>query len=244
MDKEAYDKEVNTIKFIAADNGYDTGIVDKLIKNKSKNKGQQQIETNRNKYVTLNYGQKFTHKVANIFKKCDYKVSFRTTNKMENFYREKREPASKDIYDDSGVYEIVCGQCPKKYIGQTGRSFRTRWREHLPKNSAEQKSNYAEHLVQHGHSYSKIEDNLKILHKVNKSNSMSVLENYEIFKAVKRDPDNVLNDKVDSQANSLFNLMLGIETAGVNRSRRYQLFPPVPNRRPLSVHASDSAAMT
>jgi hypothetical protein len=40
---------------------------------------------------------------------------------------------SKDVYSNmkkSGVYELMCDDCEMRYIGQTGRSFRTRMREH------------------------------------------------------------------------------------------------------------------
>jgi hypothetical protein len=36
-----------------------------------------------------------------------------------------------DIMERSRVYKIKCGRCNFMYIGQTGRSFNTRIREHL-----------------------------------------------------------------------------------------------------------------
>lgn len=35
-----------------------------------------------------------------------------------------------DKYDKSGAYQLKCPMCHKRYIGQTGRPFRVRFREH------------------------------------------------------------------------------------------------------------------
>lgn len=208
MTTENYNKELNIIKYIAQDNGYDSSIIDKINrKNKSQVPNARNIEK---KFVTLTYGSSLNHKTSNVLKSHGYTVAYRNSNKLENIIN-PRKTSNGDEFDGSGVYKVKCNDCPKYYIGQTGRSFRTRFKEHLPKKTVTQKSNYAEHLVQCGHNYSSLTNNLKVMHKCNKSRLLSTLENYEIYKAVLDEPDNVLNDKINSQANTLFDTAMRLE---------------------------------
>jgi hypothetical protein len=36
-----------------------------------------------------------------------------------------------NIYNNSGIYHLNCLECSEKYIGQTGRTFKTRYTEHI-----------------------------------------------------------------------------------------------------------------
>jgi hypothetical protein len=210
MNNDDYNKELNTIKFMAQDNGYDSRIIDKLIRKKSNKTNNPTNKSRNNKYITLKYGNTLNYKVSNILKNHGYTVSYKTTNKLQDLINPLNAPTG-DKFDGSGVYKIHCNECPKYYIGQTGRSFRTRFKEHLPKNTSAQKSNYADHLIESGHNYKSLEDNLQILHKCKKSSLMSTLENYEIYKAVKSEANILLNDKINSQANSLFDTAIHLE---------------------------------
>lgn len=35
------------------------------------------------------------------------------------------------IYDSSGVHQLACQDCPKRYVGQIGRTFKARYKEHV-----------------------------------------------------------------------------------------------------------------
>ena len=128
---------------------------------------------------------------------------------------------STDLKRHTGVYKISCSDCNKFYIGQTGRSFETRFKEHLPRNN--NKSNFSEHLISNNHSYSSLEENLKPLHLCNKGRTMTTLEQYEIYKATKTSPQDLLNDKNTLQANILFESIIkvdGTHRRGDQDSRR------------------------
>ncbi|KAG8321923.1 hypothetical protein J6590_037228 [Homalodisca vitripennis] len=90
-------------------------------------------------------------------------------------------------------------------------SFKPQFKEHLTKNTATQWSNYPEHLIQFRHNYCNINQNLQIIHKCKKSSLVSKLENYEIYEVVKSDPDNVLTDKINSQAKLLHDAVINLE---------------------------------
>jgi hypothetical protein len=52
-----------------------------------------------------------------------------------------------DTYTLSGVYEMTRKDCPTKYAGQTGRTFRARYNEHMREIKTNGKtSKYAQHI--------------------------------------------------------------------------------------------------
>ena len=98
---------------------------------------------------------------------------------------------------------MKCNDCPAFYIGQTGREFHIRYKEHLPKikTTSDQKSNFAQHLVSNNHNYTDFETNLEVIHVCNKGRYLNALEEYEIYKHIQIDPDNVLNDQLKFKSN-------------------------------------------
>ena len=90
-------------------------------------------------------------------------------------------------HTSTGVYKLKWDDCPKYYIGQTGRSFKTRYTEHI-KALLQQliKSNFAEHIFNTHHSFTDIETNLEILHTLPKGPKLNTTEQYEIYKHYKQ----------------------------------------------------------
>jgi hypothetical protein len=88
-------------------------------------------------------------------------MSYRTKNNIKHLLRIKE---NKGKYNLSGVYQLQCTDCPKKYIGQTGRTFEARFKEHARdiRNSG-QNSKFAQHILDTGHEYETIEKTMKIL---------------------------------------------------------------------------------
>ena len=57
-----------------------------------------------------------------------------------------------DIYSRSRIYKLTWPDCGKLYVGQTSRSFTTRFREHkIAFRTASCSSNFAKHLIDHTH---------------------------------------------------------------------------------------------
>ena len=95
------------------------------------------------------------------------------------------------------------------YIGQTGRRFEERFKEHLPmKNVINSKSTYAQHLIDCDHSYTNFSVNLKPIHFCKKGRYMNALEEYEIYKAAKSQKECLLNDMVSFKSNALFDTVI------------------------------------
>jgi hypothetical protein len=72
--------------------------------------------------------------------------------------------------------------CPMKYIGQTGRPFNTRYKEHIrniKKNNS--KSGYPNHILYTGHSYGNITDTMEIITIERKGKHLNTVERYHIY---------------------------------------------------------------
>ncbi|CAH0562875.1 unnamed protein product [Brassicogethes aeneus] len=100
----------------------------------------------------------------------------------------------------SGVYQLTCTDCPK--IGQTGRSFITRIKEHRRSYiNLKVDSAYASHLITENHTFN---NNFKILHLENKGMKLNLLESLEINKL--KNTKNILNDQIETNNSPLLNL--------------------------------------
>jgi len=127
-DEEERKKEIQFVKQIARANGYQTEEVDRVIGKMLARKGEQ--NTTVLEYSgAVPYVGKHTDKVIMTFKKMDVNVGISNNaamvKRISNDQTEKNETA-----DQSGVYKITCGQCDSIYIGETGRKFSTRMKEH------------------------------------------------------------------------------------------------------------------
>jgi hypothetical protein len=64
----------------------------------------------------------------------------------------------------SGVYQMKCKDCPLRYVGQMGHTFRTRCNEHIREIQTNgQSSKFAQHILDMVHSYNTLDQTMKIL---------------------------------------------------------------------------------
>ena len=141
--------------------------------------------------------------------KYNFSVSFKTTNKIKNLLNKRQTSANYE--EKSGVYKINCSSCSSYYIGQTGRTFIERFSEHTPTNFTNIKnSHFAQHLVNEGHNYTNFNANLKPMHFCKKGTLMDAWEEFEIHKAVKLQPDSILNEKLKVKDNPLFDTAVNV----------------------------------
>jgi len=70
-----------------------------------------------------------------------------------------------DKYDQNGIYQLKRPTCHKKYIGQTGRPFRVRFREHYTDYKyACNRSKFTQHVIDEGHAFGPVNDIMDIIH--------------------------------------------------------------------------------
>jgi hypothetical protein len=113
------------------------------------------------------------------------KIAFRTNNTIMQHLRIKQRTTDK--YNLFGVYKMNFGNCELKYVGQTGRTFCTRHKEHITEIKTKgQKSKYAQHILDTTHEYGKIEQTMEILHIEKKGRMLSALESYHIYELTKQ----------------------------------------------------------
>ncbi len=136
----------------------------------------------------------------------NFNLAFKTINKLSK--QIKNNKSKTDILQESGVYKLNCTDCNKVYIGQTGRSFETRIKEHrddfvrnLKKKKKDPKSNYAKHLLENCHNFNQ---ECKILHVQEKSFKLNALESLGINRL--RNTNLLLNDQLDLNDSLLLNL--------------------------------------
>jgi hypothetical protein len=132
-------------------------------------------------------------------------ISFRTKNNINHHLRTKRRITDK--YNLSGVYELQCTECPRKYIGQTGQTFKTRYKEHIRdiKNNG-QYSKFAQHIIETRHEYDAIDKIMNILHIEEKSKILDTYERYHIYKFSKQNIQ--LNDMLTETYNPIYDVIL------------------------------------
>jgi hypothetical protein len=100
-------------------------------------------------------------------------------------------------------FQLKCMDCPLKYVGQTGRTFNTRYKEQIhyiiTNNS---NTGYANHILYTGHSYGTITDTMEVMKTEWKGRYLKTLERYYIYEISK---DNLhMNDTNVATHNLIF----------------------------------------
>jgi len=68
------------------------------------------------------------------------------------------------------------------YTGQTGRSFKTRFKELMRDfKYNNRKSNFAQHLLDEGHAIGNMEELMKVIHITGKGRMLNTLESFHIY---------------------------------------------------------------
>jgi hypothetical protein len=80
----------------------------------------------------------------------------------------------------------MCVQCPLKYIGQTERTFNTRYKEHIHDiRSNNSNTGYSNHILNTGHTYGTVTDTMEIITTGRKGRYLNTLEKYHIYEICK-----------------------------------------------------------
>jgi hypothetical protein len=57
-----------------------------------------------------------------------------------------------DKYENRGIYKLTCKDCSQYYIGQTVRTFKIRYKEHIRDiRNNKDKTGYSQHILNTGH---------------------------------------------------------------------------------------------
>jgi hypothetical protein len=108
------------------------------------------------------------------------KVALRTQNTIQNILKHNTQT---DKYNNSGIYQMKCQDCPLKYIGQTGRTFSIRYKEHIHSiRNNNSNSGYSNNMLNTGHTFGTIKDTMEVIRRGRKDTHLNTLEIYLIYK--------------------------------------------------------------
>jgi hypothetical protein len=103
------------------------GFVSLVCEAPSPTKKKQNINTDpqhqKPKWAVFTYSGKETRRITKLLKDTKIKIAFRMRNTKQYIVRQHPQ---KDRYNDSGICQMKCLDCPLKYIGQTSRTFHIR----------------------------------------------------------------------------------------------------------------------
>jgi hypothetical protein len=72
--------------------------------------------------------------------------------------------------------------CPLKYIGQTGRTFQTTYKELIQEiSNNNSNSEYSNHMLNTGHAYGSIPNTMKVIKIEKKGKHLNTLQKYHIY---------------------------------------------------------------
>jgi hypothetical protein len=141
-----------------------------------------------------------------LFKNTSVKVSYTTHNTI-NRPVSTYNHTQQDKYEKSGIYNLKCHDCKKAYVWQTGGAFPVRLREHFWNYKfANNKSKFAEHLLDHSYSCGPMNTTMDILNLTSKVTMMNTLKMFHIYSETKR--DNQINDRHTVKSNAIFNFII------------------------------------
>jgi hypothetical protein len=161
----------------------------------------------KRKTVTFTYVGRETRLITKFFKKTNIRIAYKTGNSIGKSLQNTTSPINKNTYDKSGIYQLSCPDCEKRYIGQIARSFQKRFQEHLRDYKYNLgNSKFSQHLIQNSHSFGPINELMDVLHLANKGAMMNTLEKYHIYKLTKLGVQ--INDKSTAMHNILFETLI------------------------------------
>jgi len=124
--------EQQVIEQIITNNGYDPSIIKHFNKTGQKTNNNNNNNNKKELWAKFTYYGKETRAITKLFKETQLRIAFKVNNTIRK--RLTPKPHNKDLqqqFERSGVYCITCPDCNMKYIGQTGRSFQKRYKEHF-----------------------------------------------------------------------------------------------------------------
>ncbi|XP_044745171.1 uncharacterized protein LOC123307034 [Coccinella septempunctata] len=226
LDSDRISDEVAVLNHIAAQNGYEPDLIDKLI-TKHQNKMEiDQLHSSDNrsttldkKYISIPFYGNISHKIGNLFRQySDFEISFRSTNTLGQLLSHNKDPVNS--LNKSGVYRLKCGDCNTLYVGRSGRSINSRINEHLTSFRVDNnnKSAFGVHLRVQNHNFNKKEV-VKLLHNCNYGKRLEVLEEMEIYKYLNIPNVETLNSTMVNSFQESFRLIDEVRTIDVLRTQ-------------------------
>jgi hypothetical protein len=136
-----------------------------------------------------------------LFNNTEICIAFKATNTI---YQQLAENTQNK--NPSGICEVKCNTCNKKYVGQSGRPITTRYKEHTRYiRSNNTTLAYAVHILNNRHEYGTAENTLKLIHPCRKGQKMNNWEN--LYIQIYRQQDGLITEQQVNEPNPLYELV-------------------------------------
>ena len=176
----------------------------KVLYTKTQDNDKHTTQTHKT-WCNITYTGKESLQIAKILRKANLNIAYKTNNTIRNLLTNHR--TTTDIFTQAGVYKLTCQGCNKAYIGQTGRNFHTRYKEHTRDYKYNtRKSKFATHLLDHNHPIGNIQNTMTILYTHKKGIHLNTIERFHIHAETLR--SNQLNEDYADTTNPIFNTIL------------------------------------
>ena len=122
---------------ILHNNKHDTLLLDKVISSINTKLHIQQetsITQTKRKWATFTYVGRQIKFMTKLFKNTNKNIAYKRNNatrKVLTYSKTNNTTMTSDKFNKSGIYQLTCIDCNKKYIGQTGRPYHVRYHKHL-----------------------------------------------------------------------------------------------------------------
>jgi hypothetical protein len=121
----------------------------------------QEIPENK-KWAIFTYVGRETRYTTKFFRNTNIKTAFKTINNLKKHLFPNQ--VTTDKYEKPGVYKLKCMDCTRQYIGQTGRSFKTKYKEHIRHiHNKRETSGYVQHILEAEHAFGKMSDIMEVI---------------------------------------------------------------------------------
>jgi hypothetical protein len=119
----------------------------------NQNKQEERNEENKDKTTrtTFTYYSPIVTEITKLFQQVE--ISFKITNTLQQL-TEPRIVNNTQEQDKSGIYKLTCNTCKMSYIGQTSRSLKQRYQEHIRDiRNNKPRLTYAKHILNNKHEH-------------------------------------------------------------------------------------------
>jgi hypothetical protein len=206
-----FNMELTTIFKIATNNGYSPNLIQGILRKKQKaiaiqRISSQAVEQADFKWCSLPFLGDISYKISNHLP-SSLRAAFYppiTLSKLLNNGKDKPERFQK-----SGIYKLKCNGCNMGYVGQTGRNFSIRSKEHARcfKNK-DPTSLFAKHLLDFNHTSDFVPE---ILHTLPKGLKMDALELIEIRRHLANPNTPICNEQLFPNSSPLLSEKLTLK---------------------------------
>jgi hypothetical protein len=185
---------------------------------------QQLSQTKNNmKWATFTFFPPHIRRITNLFKHTKLKIAFRCHNTIAHLTKPdtgcKTPPHNK-----GGIYQLSCKTCNLSYVGQTSRSLKVRYQEHIRYiRTNNPQSAFAQHILHNQHEYGTIHD---LMTPIKPLSNTKMLIPYEQFYIQSLHQAGRLISEYPGKPNPLFQLAIHPpDTLHSRASRATSLYP-------------------